>query len=98
MDYMDWKAAMSSEIFREYVKIEMEKERIKKEAKVEEIDKDAILKQFFEVEKMIISNPQIKTAFKTLRDQLMAHPEYIESKKIDKKFAEAIMLFDLDDE
>lgn len=88
----DWTAAMSSEIFREYAKNELRKEATQVE---ESVNVDDVLDRFAEVEEMIRSNPKAKAEFKLLKDKLLEDPEY--ASKVNKKFADAVLLLNLDD-
>jgi hypothetical protein len=90
---MDWKAAMSSEIFREYVKNELIKEA---EAKPEEsVCTDKTLKSFEKLEAHINKTPELKKAFKTLQRKFAADPEY--TSKVDPSFVDGVMMLFLDD-
>lgn len=97
----DWKAALSSEIFREYLKNELAKEAqetqqkslAKKEAKK---NKKKTLKQFEELSERIKRDPQLKFAFKTLKEKFYTDPEY--RAKTDPNFVNGVMMLFLDDE
>lgn len=71
---MDWQAAMSSEIFREYVKNELLKEANEKPEP--QIDKDHILSEFDKFTQKVNSNPTLKYAFSILKEKLAKDPKY----------------------
>ena len=85
----DWDAAMSSEIFREYVAVESQK----KVASRVPIDKGQVLEDFEKFEQKICQSPQLKTAFKALQHKFITDPAYTE--KVDPKFVEGVLLLNL---
>lgn len=91
---MDWKAAMSSEIFREYVKSELIKEA--HEVQEEVIDKSKIFNNFKEFEKRVNNDPKLKIAFSLLKKKLANDPEY--RKKVHPDFINGIQMLFIDDE
>lgn len=97
---MDWTAAMSSEIFREYVKNELKKEAKEiaeqKSQKVEELDKEAILNDFENLECKIRNNPKLKQAFKIYKEKLASDSEY--RSKVHPDFINGIDMLFLDSE
>lgn len=99
MDDMDYKAAMNSEIFREYAKIEksrMQKEAYEKEkAKELEAENDfKMMEQFAAMELEIKDSPKKLLAFKALKEKFATDQEY--TKKVNPLFVQAVMMLNLD--
>lgn len=92
---MDWKAAMSSEIFREYVKNELQKEAIDANKPEEKLDTGKILDDFEKFEFQVKNTPHLKKAFAAIRERLVNDPEY--RSKVDPDFANGVMLLSLDE-
>ena len=95
MDAMDWKAAVNSEIFREYMKAELAKEEQVKLAEEKANDISVVYDEFKAMEQRINSNPRVKKAFVEFKEKLMSDPEF--SKKANQKLAEVVMMLDLGD-
>lgn len=95
MTDMDWKAAMSSEVFREYFQNEVV--RINREAQnkqqVTEEDELNVLEQFKEFERQIRSSPKKLTIFRALQNKLATDLEY--AAKVKTSFVDAVMMLDL---
>ena len=91
---MDWKAAMSSEIFREYCKIELQKEA--QAPQVAQVKEEEVLEDFDKFQNMVNSNPQMKLAFKELKEKFSSDLEYRDG--VDPNFVNGVMLLDLGDE
>lgn len=105
IDEMDWKAAMNSEIFREYVSNELNREaqekaeRPQKEAtalKKEMEHREKVLDAFADFEKELKSKPLLLNKFKQARQILLNNPEIAD--KTDPKFIDGIMMLDLGEE
>jgi len=95
---MDWKAAMDSEIFREYAKNEIAKmaneaQQKREEEKNVEEDKLDILEKFKEFEHEVRSSPKKLAIFKVLQDKFAADADY--TSKVKKSFVDAVMMLDL---
>lgn len=92
---MDWKAAMSSEVFREYFQNEVA--RINREAQnkqqVTEEDELNVLEQFKEFERQIRSSPKKLAVFRALQNKLATDLEY--AAKVKTSFVDAVMMLDL---
>jgi flagellar motor switch protein FliG len=92
---MDWKAAMSSEVFREYFQNEVA--RINREAQnkqqVTEEDELNVLEQFKEFERQIRSSPKKLAVFRALQNKLATDLEY--AAKVKTSFVNAVMMLDL---
>lgn len=93
MDDMDWKAASASEIFREYVKNELIKEAY---VQADPVDQEQILEDFDEFQKRVNTSPKLKLAFRALQEKFANDPVY--RSKVDPKFADGVMLLNLDSE
>ena len=95
-DTMDWKAAMSSEIFREYLKDELAKQANKREEPPPSPENlDILLTDFKALESKINDNPQLRQAFVALRDKLASDPEY--RGKVKKELVDGVMMLFLDE-
>jgi hypothetical protein len=88
----DWNAAMSSEVFREYLKGELHKEAAPQPPPV---DKSQVLGEFADFEQKVRSNPKLKLAFQTLQAKFRTDPEY--TAKVDPQFVKGVMLLNLSD-
>jgi len=91
----DWNAAMDSEVFREYLKAELQKEAMPK-PEPQPIDKAQVLEEFVEFEKKVLSTPKMKMAFMALQQKFRTDPEY--TAKVDPSFVEGVMLLNLSGE
>lgn len=98
MTDMDWKAAMNSEIFRDYARNEIHqqiqiKAQQQEEAKQIKEDKLDLLEAFQEFERQVRSSPKKLAIFQTLQNKFAIDPEYAATVK--KSFVEAVMMLDL---
>jgi len=89
----DWNAAISSEVFREYLKDQLTKKSQQEQKPKDDLDK--VLIDFEELEKKINNDPQMKRAFRALRDKFLIDAEYRQNTKA--SFVEGVMLLNLDD-
>lgn len=105
VDEMTWKACMSSEIFREYLTSELDREaeelRIAEAAKKEElerkIDEDhETWQKLAEFRKKIAASPALKAKLRQAKAYLAEHPEMVE--KVDAGFVRGLKLLDLDED
>lgn len=103
VDSIDWQAAMSSEIFRNYVAQELEREaeeaseaaQIKRaEAHLKALEEQA--EAFEEFERRVEASPVLKARLKQAQDALLNNPEL--AAKTDPDFVRGIMMLDLDEE
>lgn len=99
VDDMDWKAAMSSEVFREYAS--NESARMRREAaeaaKAQETAAEeelALLEQFAAMEMEIKDSPKKLAAFKALQDKFASDEAY--AAKAHPLFVKAVMMLNLD--
>ena len=92
-DDMTWKAAISSEIFREYLKNELMKSASSEEVSPEE-EKDALIQEFEKFQEAVKASPNKVKVFKALQHKFATDPEY--TAKVKKSFVDAVMLLDLD--
>ena len=90
----DWNAAMSSEIFREFVKGELIKDANAKQ--VAPVDEAEALNEFDEFQHRVRETPHLRRAFKTLQQKFANDPAY--RSRVDAKFAEGVMLLNLEEE
>lgn len=90
----DWAAVTSSEIFREYLNNELLKEA--KQVAPITLDTKKVLEEFASLEQKIKETPSLKLAFLKLQETFSTNPEY--RKKVNAKFADAVMLLNLGDE
>jgi len=90
----DWEAAMSSEIFREYLGNELIKEAKAKPLLEPIFDNVAIMKDFEEFQNTVRSTPKLLLGFKALQNKFETDIDY--RNKVDPKFAEAVLLLDLE--
>lgn len=104
VDDQDWKAAISSEVFRNYVAIQLNEEAIKEAKKETEEqtlerqvnDMDHVLTAMDDFENKIKSSPQLLAKFKAAKMALLTHPELID--KVDSNFVKGIMMLNLPEE
>lgn len=97
MDDMDWKAAMSSEVFREYFKNEaarMNAEITKSSSIDEEEEKSVLLEQFETLEREVRASPKKLATFRVLQKKFASDPDYAE--KCKPEFVSAVMMLNLD--
>jgi len=88
----DWSAAMSSEIFREYLKNEITKEaQAPKEPTVEQIHQ-----QLEDLEENIKNNPKMLNAFKILQKKFATDQNYAD--KVNPAFVAGVLMLNLSDE
>jgi len=98
-DDMDWKAAMSSEIFREFAAQELKK-RASEKAKEKDLEAAEIedeldtLEQFASLEFKIKDSPKQLRAFRELQSKFQTDPEY--TAKTDPLFVKAVLMLNLD--
>ncbi len=95
---MDWKAAMDSEVFREYARNEIVKQmkltaQQEQQKADEEEDKLNILDKFKEFERQVRSSPKKMAIFKALQDKFATDADYTVTVK--KSFVDAVMMLDL---
>ena len=94
MSDMNWKAAMSSEIFREYLKNELAKEASM--PSIPKLNEDQVLNELEEFQTKVKNDPYLKSAFLKLQQKFATDPVY--RSKTNAKFVEGVMLLDLDQE
>lgn len=97
----DWAAAMSSEVFREYMAAEMKKQAATEVQQREEllnkvVDKDQVLSELSQLEAHINNNPKLLKAFSILRQKFIEDPEY--TSKVDPLFVRGVLMLDLQDQ
>lgn len=93
VDAQDWKAAISSEVFREYLKNELTKEA--QMANVPSIDSDAIVEQFHNFQAQVNQDPKLLKAFQVLQKKFAQDEVY--RNKTNPIFVEAVMMLELQD-
>lgn len=87
----DWNAAMSSEIFREYLAAELQKQA---QAKSEpQVDSEEVMDQWDQLESQIQSNPKLVQAFSALRQKFIDDPDYAE--QVNPSFVKGVFMLDL---
>lgn len=91
---MDWKAAMSSEIFREYVKNELIKEA--NTLPPPTVDEEQVLNELEQFQAKVITDPYLRQAFKQLQTKFANDPIY--RNKVNADFVKGVMSLDLDSE
>jgi hypothetical protein len=96
MSREDWNAAMSSEVFREYLKGELFRGASPEPDEQPSVSNEQALISFSEAEENIKNDPRAKVIFKALQEKLANDPDYYD--KTDPKVAETILMFDLDGE
>lgn len=94
MSDMDWKAAMSSEIFREYLKNELTKEANTPPPPT--VNEEQVLDEFDALQVKVRNDPYLRAAFQKLQHKFATDPIY--RNKTSPKFVEGVMLLDLDSE
>lgn len=98
-DSMDLKAALSSEIFREYATNELarkareERDAAAKQARAAE-EELSQLEQFATMEMEIKESPKKLAAFKALQEKFASDPAY--TAKVNPLFVQAVMMLKLD--
>ena len=94
---MDWKAALSSEIFREYLKAAVPTMQ-NKEAAIEptlSVEEEAkALADFEKFQADIKSSPKKLAVFRSLREKIISDDDYRSRTK--KAFVDAVLLLDLE--
>jgi hypothetical protein len=97
MDYMDWEAAISSEVFRNYVSTQLQKEAEAIQTPEEKLDEEiALMKDFEDFERKVNESPRLKASFQKLQDTFIHDAEY--TAKVNPKFVDAVMMLKLADE
>lgn len=93
MDNTDWKAALSSEIFREYVQNELIKEASQPspEQQLEEG-----MRAFQELQSHVNANPKLKKAFLALQKKFATDAAYRQATH--PHFANGVMMLDLSED
>lgn len=104
VDDMDWKAAVSSEVFRNYVIAQLQEEAAVEASKPtqeqiierEAENMDQALTAMDQLEQQIRKSPKLLATFKKAKAMLLTHPELME--KTDPNFVRGIMMLDLPEE
>jgi len=91
-DKMDWAAAMSSEVFRNYAMGELRKEMQQAQNTV---NKDAALDDFEAFQRRVNASPRLQQEFKKLQQVFTTDPEY--TAKVDPQFVEGVLLLNVED-
>lgn len=89
---MNSKSALSSEVFREFVKISLEQHNLKSP----QAELHGELAAMEELQAHINSNPKLKLAFKRMQERLLIDEEYRYT--IDKSFADGVLSLNLENE
>ncbi len=89
----DWSAAMSSEVFKEYLKISLAEEQNIKISSSKENEEQKYLEEFKILQAKIKTDPRMKKQFKILQHKFSTDPVY--RKKTNQQFVESVMLLDL---
>lgn len=89
----DWAAALSSEIFRTYLKGEIQKEAEKTKTAEDELQ---VMEEFEEFQKRVNASPKLRNVFKKLQQSFINDPE--STNKVDPKFVEGVLLLNIEDE
>jgi len=92
-DTQTQKALDSSEVFREYIKAELEREKNDKVQRVE--DENNIWKDLNDFKQKVASNKELKEKLKKAQAFLKENPE--EAKKVDPDFILGLELLELED-
>jgi len=97
---MDWKAAMSSEVFRNYVVNELKREELEKLSHAEVLDNEMsemenILNAMDNFENEIHKHPALLQKFKEAKAFLMRNPDA--HGNVDPNFVKGIMMLKLED-
>jgi len=96
-DKMDWAAAMSSEVFRNYAQNELLKEAQEEaQAAAKIISKDSALDNFEGLQRRVNASPKLRGVFKKLQQAFTSNPEY--TAKVDPNFVEGVLLLNVEDE
>lgn len=90
----DWAAAMSSEIFREYLKQEIVKEAYVMQP--EPVDAEQVINDLQEFERKVRETPHLKAAFKQLQNKFANDAAY--RNRVNPKFVQGVLLLNLDSE
>lgn len=90
-NHEDWSAALSSEVFRNFIQAELAKEASVKDQ--EELEEMKVIQAFAALEEKIRSTPELCEKFKKLQEKFINDPS---SRNKNPKFAESVMLLDLD--
>lgn len=87
----DWAAAMSSEVFREYLGSELLKQAQPKTLPAEETN---VLDEFDQFQSRVKSDPKLLLAFRALQTKFATDANY--RSQVNPQFADAVMLLDLE--
>lgn len=90
----DWTAAISSEVFRNFVANELKKEAIAQE-QVQEKEMGTI-EAFEQFQASVNSSPKLRSIFKKLQHEFMTNSKIAE--KTDPKFVQGVLLLNIEDE
>jgi hypothetical protein len=95
MSYMNWKAAMNSEVFREYAQMEIQKMALEQQSGKNNVEEDElnVLEGFKEFEKQVRSSPKKLSIFRALQNKFATDLDY--AAKTKASFVEAVMMLDL---
>lgn len=96
----DWAAAMDSEVFRGYMRNELEKQAANAKASVEkfEADLDAELiamRDLEEFEKKVKASPKLLATFRKLQEEFLTNEDIV--KQADPKFVSGVLMLNLED-
>lgn len=96
MDDMTWRAAMDSEIFRNYAENELQRIQIEQQVKNASEDEEIIntVESFEKLEREIKASPDKLKVFRALQEKFASDEKYTASVK--KSFVDAVMLLNLD--
>ena len=92
-DDMDTKALFSSEVFKNYVAIELEKEA--KAARAAIVDEKKVIEDFQSFEKRVNASVQLKQTFAALKKEFENNSALRE--KTDSRFVDAVMLLSIEE-
>lgn len=99
------RTAMSSEVFREFVRLKQAKDRkealerpikLMKEAEAEDAALEAALEDFDKLNDFLLKNPEYKDKFIKAKRNLQENPELAD--KVDPDFVKGIYMLSLDDD
>lgn len=103
VDEQDWKAITSSEVFRNFVISQLQKEAAEEsnkpskeqviDAKIDEMD--MALTAMDDFEERIHKNPELLAKFRNVKAYLIRNPDVHD--KVDSNFVKGIMMLDLKD-
>ena len=95
MDEMDWKSALSSEVFRGYLAAELAKQKANvKTAEQIELENAAAINDFEEFQNKVNASSKLKETFKKLQYLFQTNEKYAAT--VNQSFVAGVLLLNID--